>query len=117
MRLQEAIEVVKANDFLLFRMGELELPIPEPREGEIWVAPNPRIAPRVIAKQQTAWIIDFHTPDDALRGISREAFMAWARRTGARPVVEVLPVAVEATPEPQAAPVTGWRSWFGWTRR
>lgn len=107
--IEAAIVLLKQNDFIVCVPSVPGAPIPEPERGQLWVAPSPRVTPRTIAPPQSLWVIDFFEPGVAKpRGVPRGSFLAWARRSGARPVAMADEVVSDVEAEPEE-PLPFWK--------
>ena len=102
--IESAINLLKQDDWIVCPPLVPGSPLPEPKHGQLWVSPNPRVAPRFVGESQSPWIIDYAVSgDDGWIGLPRGTFLAWARRCGARPVMlETKPIEIQTVEVPQA---------------
>lgn len=111
---ESAVALLKADGWIVCPPLQPTLPIPEPEHGQLWVAPGPRVSPRFITERKALWVVDYTVPGSgSVRGQSREGFMAWARRSGARPILlEVRPADVSVAESPKIV-LPFWKRLFG----
>lgn len=116
--IESAIALLKSCGLIILVPAEPDDPIPEPEAGQLWVAPGAKVTPRIVAAVNAPWVVEYWVSGQAKAvAQSRGSFLAWARRSAARPVM--LPVRepvsvqeVQAVEAPQIV-LPWWKRLFG----